>query len=154
MAKLIRNVAVQVDGDTVWFGPAYGNAEAVPDGVVAQLSNPAVWDEPPFEVVESATADDLPGALAALVAEHGEDASGGQHTEGVAPVAVAPVVDEAGAAPSSEAGAEAAPEFVLPESKEGLLAFADARGIDVNRRLGVEKLRAAINAALAAEGSS
>lgn len=40
MAKLIGNV--YVGGE--WYGPDYGNADAVPDDVAAEITNPGAWE--------------------------------------------------------------------------------------------------------------
>lgn len=61
MARLVKNVCV----DRVWYGPAYGNADQVPDDVAAQITNLAAWEgeEGQSSAGEAATeqqADDSP----------------------------------------------------------------------------------------------
>lgn len=144
MAKLIRNVYVEGHG---WWGPSYSTEP--PPEVAVLIPNPAVWDEPPVVDVP-----DLSGLS--------------QHEP--APVDLTP-------APEPEQTAEAAPWpwpeegqpdgdggglqtttvstpgalvdlEALPDDRDQLLAFADHHGLQVNRRLGPENLRATMRSQL------
>lgn len=59
MATLVKNVYV----DGRWYGPAYGNADQVPEDVAVKIANPKAWGEEgeASPAGESATAQEQPG---------------------------------------------------------------------------------------------
>lgn len=122
MARLIVNVWAAGQG----WGPDYGNADQVPAEVAAELDDPAVW-------------------------------AGGNAPEAVSAPASPPVSIDAGTAAAIVDAADDLTAAVLldqlsqvADDKPALAEFAAVHGIDVDNRLGANRMRAAITDALTA----
>lgn len=146
MSKLIANVCV----DGKWFGPAHGNAEDVPAEVGAQITNPAAWDKMLWsQKVEARSRERAahPANGTAAVSDSPPE------TFSVDPRPVVP--NEAQIAEAANADwveTQYDPRLIdldyVPDEKEALIAFRDAHDLDADGRLGVDKLRAALEQAI------
>lgn len=141
MSKLIANCWVNGKG----WGPGYGNAEQVPANVAEQITNPACWDGAAPIVGPAKAAHPANGT--------GEVTDSPPETFSVDPRPVVP--NEAQIAEAANADwveTQYDPRLIdldyVPDEKEALIAFRDAHDLDADGRLGVDKLRAALEQAI------
>lgn len=133
MSQLVRNVYVPqpLDRDDEatwgWWGPSHGRTDP-PADVAALIHNPAVWDVVPGAEVQVAGE---PGGQGPAAGTEGDaETPPGDPAAGSWPLP----------APDDPLDALAA----LPDDRDLLLRFADTYGLDVNRRLGAENMRAVL----------
>ena len=143
MASLIVNVWV---GNQGW-GPGYGNADHVPAEVAAEIDDPSVWDEAPVssqapaeapqERTEADARADHPSAR--KVTDRAEDKNASNQSGG------------SWSPPAEDEDERLLSLAALPDDKGDLIAFRDLYELDVDGRLGTDKLRTALEEAIKAD---
>lgn len=136
---LTSNVFVADEDDPTgrrgtWYGPAHGNAE-VDDDVAARITNPAAWET-----------DEAGNGFAEVTAtrdETGEIVDVSYREVTGPPEADAPQTGDAGT--TGSAGDDGLDDM----DKDALVAYAEAAGIDVDKRKGEDSIRASIREAKA-----